>query len=168
MKMTQSALEQAIARGDGLLKIAREAGCSKTTVRYWARKWGVRFSSLPFYQRNPLARRCACGETDPSKFYGHKKQICGPCHSAYVLKQGQLKRDRIVQFLGGQCKACGYKKRQCALDVHHLDPSRKDPSFGSSRGWTWARIEKELQNCVLLCKNCHAEHHAGFDVCFGM
>jgi hypothetical protein len=26
---------------------------------------------------------------------------------------------------------------------------------------SWAAIQPELQKCVLLCRNCHAETHAG-------
>jgi predicted HNH restriction endonuclease len=29
------------------------------------------------------------------------------------------------------------------------------------RGWSWEHITKELEKCVLLCKNCHAAVHAG-------
>ena len=45
---------------------------------------------------------------------------------------------------------------------HHLDPSKKD--FGlSMRGLTrsWEKMRTELDKCILLCANCHAEVHEG-------
>jgi len=57
---------------------------------------------------------------------------------------------------------CGYKKSHRALSFHHRDPALKD--FGlSSKGLTrsWEKIVKELDKCVLLCANCHAEVHDG-------
>jgi hypothetical protein len=43
---------------------------------------------------------------------------------------------------------------------HHRDPEGKD--FGISRAATlmsWEKIKDELDKCVLLCSNCHAEIH---------
>lgn len=32
------------------------------------------------------------------------------------------------------------------------------------RLWTIDKLKKELENCVLLCKNCHSAYHAGYDI----
>ncbi len=113
------------------------------------------------FEVGPVYKCTKCGETNPDKFYGHKRTWCGACHNIYTSNQGRSKRERIIEYLGGCCSDCGYKKYTCSLDVHHFDPSKKDPSFASARGWSWERIEKELQGCCLLCKNCHAAVHAG-------
>jgi hypothetical protein len=55
-----------------------------------------------------------------------------------------------------------------ALDIHHVDPKKKDPDFKRMRGWAWDRIKNELDKCMLLCKNCHAAHHAGLNVFQGV
>ena len=159
--LNKEQLVEAITRGDGVNKIARSAGCSATNVKYWARKWDISFINKPFNKREIGRPSCKCGENDPEKFYGHKKTVCGSCHLKDVSERGHKNRDRIVQHLGGRCRACGYDKYPCALDAHHLDPTIKDSTFASKRGWSWKRIEKELQGCVLLCKNCHAAHHSG-------
>ena len=104
---------------------------------------------------------CKCGETDPSKFYGNKKTVCGKCHNQYTLKKGQEKRKYAIEQLGGKCCCCGYDKYFGAIDIHHKDPLTKDEKFTQLRGWSKERIEKEIENCVALCKVCHAEVHAG-------
>lgn len=105
--------------------------------------------------------KCACGEIDPSKFYGHKRSVCGECHNKYTIAKGQETKLKIIAFLGGKCEACGYNKFPCSLDIHHTDPSMKDPNFRSIRYWTWKRILLELSGCKLLCRNCHAAFHSG-------
>jgi hypothetical protein len=105
--------------------------------------------------------RCGvCGETDKTKFYGKKKKICGKCHNQYTLKKGQEKRKYAIGKLGGKCCKCGYSKYIGAIDIHHIDTSKKDEKFSQLRGWSYKRIDKEIENCVAVCKVCHAEIHA--------
>ena len=105
--------------------------------------------------------KCACGEVDPAKFYGNKRTVCGKCHNIYTLKVGQEKRYKAIQYLGGECKICGYKRYFGSIDIHHMDPTIKDDKFHNLRCWSWKRIEKEIQSCIALCKNCHSEVHTG-------
>lgn len=100
-----------------------------------------------------------CGETDSSKFYGHKRTRCGKCHNQDTIRRYSENKAFAVALLGGQCKVCGYSKCHKALQFHHTDPNLKDPNFPGMGGWSRSRIEKELSSCVLLCANCHAEEH---------
>lgn len=55
---------------------------------------------------------------------------------------------------------CGYDKSIVAFDFHHVDPSRKDFTIAKSRLWKFDDlIRSELDKCILLCRNCHAEEH---------
>ena len=103
-----------------------------------------------------------CGEKNPESFYGNKKTVCAKCHNSYTMKLGKEKRKYAVAKLGGKCISCGFDKWIVSLDIHHLDPSTKDPKFSQMRGWSLSRIDREIKNCVLLCRNCHAAHHGGF------
>jgi hypothetical protein len=70
-----------------------------------------------------------------------------------------------VGYKGGRCSVCGYDRCINALEFHHLDPEVKD--FGiSDRGYTrsWNKIKRELEQCILLCSNCHKEVHAGLQL----
>ncbi len=72
-------------------------------------------------------------------------------------------KDRMVQSMGGECQCCGYNRTNNALAFHHLDPKEKDLNFGGTRAnpQSWKKITEELQKCILVCHNCHAEIHAG-------
>lgn len=115
--------------------------------------------------REAKPRKCYnCGETDESKFYGHKRRICGKCQNQYVIEQCRKKKLYVLDLLGGKCVSCGFDKYLPSLDVHHTEPSKKDKNFRKHKGWNIERIKKEMENCVLLCRNCHAAFHAGLIV----
>lgn len=68
------------------------------------------------------------------------------------------KKLKLLAKLGGKCAHCGYDKCPAALEFHHLDPSQKD--FGVSDTFRdFAKLEKEVDKCIVLCANCHAEEH---------
>lgn len=79
-----------------------------------------------------------------------------------VSKRRKFLRAKSLEYGGGKCSICGYKKCIRALTFHHIDPSKK--SFGlSANGITrsWDKTKAELDKCVLLCMNCHMEIHDG-------
>lgn len=67
----------------------------------------------------------------------------------------------IIEAFGGSCGLCGYNKFHKALDLHHLDPTKKEIEI-SKNILSWDRLVVELKKCVLLCSNCHREVHGGF------
>jgi hypothetical protein len=70
-------------------------------------------------------------------------------------------KDKIIRAMGGCCQICRYAKCAEALELHHLDPTKKEMSFGKLRAnpRAVALIVPELMKCVLLCANCHREVH---------
>lgn len=61
------------------------------------------------------------------------------------------------------CSRCGYNKHFCAIDGHHVNNDRKNNREKTlhvlmQKKPTQIRI-KELDNMILLCRNCHAELH---------
>ena len=71
-------------------------------------------------------------------------------------------RVRSWMYLGAKCCVCGEDNYAC-LDFHHIDPAKKTKCVGALIGgrYSWERIEAELDNCVLLCRNCHGILHWG-------
>ena len=80
--------------------------------------------------------------------------------SAHVVRVQRRKKIFAVNYFGGKCQICGYDKCMNALSFHHINPDEKEysPSYVVGR-WKWERAKKELDKCILLCLNCHAETH---------
>jgi len=75
-------------------------------------------------------------------------------------------KQRIIDAMGKKCQICGYNKCNNALTLHHIDPTKKELSFGNLRAnpKSWELVIKELRKCVLLCSNCHMEIHHGITI----
>ena len=72
---------------------------------------------------------------------------------------------RAIASFGGVCLACNSAYAPAALEFHHPDPSKKEFAISVDGIYrSWEKIQGELQNCVMLCANCHAEIHAGVRV----
>lgn len=73
-------------------------------------------------------------------------------------------KKRIIDAMGGKCQCCGYNTCHEALELHHVDPTQKEFSFGGIRAnpKAWETIVIELRKSVLLCAICHREIHAGY------
>ncbi len=83
--------------------------------------------------------------------------------SERVISWRQRTKERIIQSFSGKCGICGYNRCPEALDLHHLDPNKKEFSMGYIRACpkSWDKIVVELRKCVLLCCICHREYHCG-------
>lgn len=67
-------------------------------------------------------------------------------------------KQKLVEYKGGECAKCGYNKCITVLQFHHEDPNEKDFSI-SGKSWSFDRLKKEVDKCILLCSNCHTELH---------
>jgi protein-arginine kinase activator protein McsA len=79
-------------------------------------------------------------------------------------KMRGLSRDRkskAVAYKGGACEDCKQTYPDYIYDFHHLcgDMKTDNPSAILRRGWEAAKLE--LDQCALLCANCHRERHYG-------
>ena len=77
---------------------------------------------------------------------------------AVTIKRRAIKK-ALIEYKGGKCCRCGYNKSIRALEFHHLNPDEKD--FGISKCITksMASLKQEVDKCILVCSNCHAEIH---------
>ncbi len=58
------------------------------------------------------------------------------------------------------CCSCGYNAHFLALAFHHTESGKEiNISAAANQGWSWARIEAELEKCDVICHNCHAIEH---------
>jgi 5-methylcytosine-specific restriction endonuclease McrA len=95
---------------------------------------------------------------------------CDIKNSVYSCKKCKAKKNKIlrdnikrkcVEYKGGKCFVCGYNKFQGSLDFHHVNPKEKDFGIARVASNSFESLKGELDKCILLCKNCHYEVHAG-------
>lgn len=82
-------------------------------------------------------------------------------NSKAVVSFRQRIKLKAIEYKGGKCSICGYCRCARALEFHHIDPETKDFAI-SAKSVSWETIVKELDKCILVCSNCHAEIHSGF------
>lgn len=75
-----------------------------------------------------------------------------------MIKRRAIKK-MLIEYKGGKCERCGYNKSMRALEFHHLDPSEKDFGISKQINRNIDDLKKEVDKCILLCSNCHAEIH---------
>lgn len=101
---------------------------------------------------------------------GLQKKYCsvackGKAHqnNSYQAQQnrGRKRKLELIKQMGGGCSSCGYNKNTAALDFHHVDESTKSFQLDlrSLSNRTMSKIKNEANKCILLCANCHREHH---------
>ncbi len=129
--------------------------------------------------RRNLANRRKCLQCVPFGMSIYRKKATGDKRSAnaenmrryyqdFKTKHGKdhitLRKERrkpiIIKLLGGGCQVCGYNKCLHALTFHHMGNKSFDIQTKGFRN-SLVVLKNELMKCVLLCHNCHTEHHAG-------
>ncbi len=83
-------------------------------------------------------------------------------------RNGQAKKRRAERFrivtdykLSRGCQVCGYNKCSQALQFHHVTQDNKYRNINNMvRNNSMDRIFNEINKCIIVCANCHAEIHA--------
>jgi len=77
----------------------------------------------------------------------------------HARNKRRIRKQDLLDVLGHRCAICGYDKFECSLDFHHLDPTKKEYT-GDWVNWGF----KDIDNLVVLCRNCHQALHQGLVV----
>jgi hypothetical protein len=102
---------------------------------------------------------------EAKEFYRRRKgndlsSYCKPCTNNQTIERQREFKLKCIEYKGGECSRCGYKKCAAALDFHHTDSTQKDISIAKMRHTKFdERVIKELDKCILVCSNCHREIH---------
>lgn len=106
-------------------------------------------------------RNCDIVLTEDNKAAGSHSGYCKPCDSKKVIEKNIKAKQRVVEYMGGCCSVCGYNKCIIAIEFHHLDPTKKSKTYNRRfTSWGFDRQKKELENCIIVCANCHREIHS--------
>ena len=78
--------------------------------------------------------------------------------SQSVIAWRKRKKIELTEHKGGKCEICGYNKSTAALHFHHVNPKEKDFTI-SRKSYSFERLKKEVDKCIMVCSNCHSEIH---------
>lgn len=113
-------------------------------------------------------RTCHCSVCDRDYIYSKRKaNSTVRCNSCYVRERRKILKDEAINLKGGKCIICGYNKCPMSMDFHHLNPAEKEFSI-SGNNISRVRLFRELQKCVLVCRNCHGEIESGITTINGV
>lgn len=126
---------------------------------------------------------CYCNEVKPLSDFNKNKRMkdgyqsrCKMCHGIHNKKHYKENRNlyrrrasdnkrRLYEWFieiteGLSCSKCGEDRRWC-LDFHHPNPNEKEDNVSVlvANAHSKERILAEMDKCVALCKNCHADVH---------
>ena len=165
-------------------EIISELNCAKSTVSYHCKKEGlsnlkekielsqediekIKELYIGCITKKSLSERYRVSEYEIGKYTKGLKRY-SRFKEGLTTKQKQIivvterrrkLKEMAIEYKGGKCEKCGYKKCNNALDFHHLDPKEKDFNIGNGHTRSWDRLKKELDKCILVCANCHREIH---------
>ena len=89
-----------------------------------------------------------------------KKKIKIVSSSDRVIEWRKRTKQKLIEYKGGECELCGYKKCNRSLQFHHLNPIEKDFAI-SGKSLSFEKLKQEVDKCILVCSNCHCEIHDG-------
>ena len=97
--------------------------------------------------------------------YNGKPRLKPRCTKCNHIYEKRIFMDKMTKAIGGKanlkCNICGYHKCISALEFHHIDAGQKERAISKMQNYSYKRIKKEIDKCILLCCLCHREHHAG-------
>lgn len=154
------------SKGLSIRKMAEELKTSPTNTRYWLKKFNLKTIPRSDISEYKFCPSCKV-EKLKTEFYNRRNGkgnsvYCRSCtHDQTINRQRDFKQ-KCIDYKGGKCVCCGYSKCNNALDFHHLDSDKKEFGIAQARLTSFNEdVKRELDNCALVCANCHREIHAG-------
>jgi len=114
-------------------------------------------------------KRCTkCKEWKPFSSFKPKERWyswCKECRSMNAKKHSNPRQKKyyankltLMKMKGDKCEECGFEGDPKVFDFHHLHPEKKTRSLSQVYEITEA-VLAELNECALLCSNCHRIKH---------
>lgn len=134
----------------------------------------------------PLTKTCArCKESKILECFNVSKRLkygrashCKDCSNLFnkesrirtgkqklYIQNNKQNRDRLRDKYREWKRQCGCafcrEDEPSCLELHHLDPSKKERSPSDFASISWKGFLAEAIKCIVLCSNCHKKVHAG-------
>jgi hypothetical protein len=90
-------------------------------------------------------------------YHNNKKRLKNNIRDRRVSNRNKI--DEYKELLGCICHACGRAEHPSALDFHHLNHEEKEYTVSKMVGYSWEKVQKEIDKCILLCACCHRKIH---------
>ena len=80
------------------------------------------------------------------------------------VRKRREKINYIAEYYGCQNAQCAWdaEYKSSHLDFHHINPKAKTAPISLMVKRKLSYIAAEINKCVVLCRNCHGDYHAGF------
>lgn len=166
--MDKIKLEELSDAGHSSHKIAKILNISQTNVRYWLKKYHLTTTKTIIGEMKCVMcaanlsatqqKYCSNNCKQKGHYKKHKQDNTNTTYAQY--KRGTEKKAYFVNLLGGGCSECGYNKNLAVLQFHHNKGIKNfNLDMRVFSNLSVKRLEEEVKNCIVLCANCHAEHH---------
>lgn len=163
-------IQELIEKGLSQRQIAKEIGKSQGSVKHTLKKLGLKTKTKEKHFVKDGKKLCSLCEEIKSIDNFYRKwsinnvlsNVCKDCSNKQSLEQMINTKIKMIEYKGNKCENCSIQLKDshyCIFDFHHKDPNKKDKNYKSIRGWSWNRIIKEIDDCKLLCANCHRLEH---------
>lgn len=108
---------------------------------------------------NGLQRKYCSLVCKSKDFYDNNKNGTNIAYRQFI--RATKRKLEFIDYKGGCCELCGYKKNIAALDFHHINSNEKEFNIDARvlANSNYEKLKKEVDKCMLLCANCHREIH---------
>lgn len=156
-------------------ELGQQIGCTESNVRYRRKHFNINPALYAGWTTednillvNNLAKCVNCFNhkllceftSTKSKRRTGCRRICKECMSKQDRHRRMTNKKDFIKKMGEHCQCCGYNKSIGALQFHHVGEKSHNPSKLVVTNSRKTDAYKELNECCLLCSNCHDAFHS--------
>ena len=132
------------------IKICHKCGKRKFLESFYLRKTGSRTG-----QHYEKCKQCMKLRGRTYYHTNRKRQL-----SLALLRKAKYRliiKNYFIKYKNKSCQDCGQKYPDYVMDFDHRDRKAKIMSVSRmvAGGWSFDKIQQEIEKCDLVCANCH-------------